>query len=312
MTGANEQLRVGVHERHGHRDVGAVRKHELRPRAEALDDGEDVVPAAGVEPGGVIAQLVQDGVHLECRRHRLDQHRGLDRPALQAELVLGDQEGVAPERRLVVRLQLGDVEVRAESALEQHLGVAMHVQAEVHERARHVIAVHLQVALGQVQPARPHQQHRVVGLEAVVLALLLMLHRPARRVGEVHLTADHVGPVGRVRVLEVGHEPARARVEGVDDHLARRRPGDLDAPVRQRARNGRDREVLGGSHEVQLAAGVELGLARLAGAQQLPAAAVELLVQPADESEPVVRQNFVPALLDVRPDLDHHALVSFL
>ena len=42
---------------------------------------------------------------------------------------------------------------------------------------------------------------------------------------------DHVRARRRVRVLEVRHEPLRARVQRVDDHLARRRPGDLHAPV---------------------------------------------------------------------------------
>ena len=37
--------------------------------------------------------------------------------------------------------------------------------------------------------------------------------------------------VGRVRVLEVGHEALGARVERVDDELAVGRPGDLDAAV---------------------------------------------------------------------------------
>ena len=38
------------------------------PVAELLDHAEDVVPAPGVEPGCVLAQLVQDLVHLERRR----------------------------------------------------------------------------------------------------------------------------------------------------------------------------------------------------------------------------------------------------
>ena len=47
---------------------GAVGQHERRVVAELLDDAEDVVPAPGVEPGGVLAQLVEDLVHLERRR----------------------------------------------------------------------------------------------------------------------------------------------------------------------------------------------------------------------------------------------------
>ena len=49
----------------------AVGQHDVRP---VLDEAEDVVPAAGVQPGRVLAQLVEDLVHLERRRERLDQH----------------------------------------------------------------------------------------------------------------------------------------------------------------------------------------------------------------------------------------------
>ena len=68
VAGLDQQLRVGAHERHGHLHVGAVREHELRVVPEALDHREDVVPAAGVEPVRVVAQLVQDLVHLERGR----------------------------------------------------------------------------------------------------------------------------------------------------------------------------------------------------------------------------------------------------
>ena len=83
------------------------RAARIGPRPEALDHREDVVPAAGVQPRAVVAQLVQDRVHLEGRGHRLDQHGGLDRAAVQAERVLGDQEGVAPQRGLAADSSLG-------------------------------------------------------------------------------------------------------------------------------------------------------------------------------------------------------------
>src|SRR5215470_14179933 len=55
------------------------------PRPELLDDAEQVVPPARVQPGAVVAQLVEDLLHLERRRDRLDQHGRPDRPAGQAE-----------------------------------------------------------------------------------------------------------------------------------------------------------------------------------------------------------------------------------
>jgi hypothetical protein len=245
----------------------------------------------------VVAQLVEDRVHAERRGDRLDQDRRLDRAAVEAERLLGDQEGVAPQRRLVLRLELRDVEVRAPAALQERVGVAVHVEAEVHERSGHLPAVQLQVRLGQVQPARAHMQHRGVVAQRVVLAVLRVLDRPADRVGQVDLALDHVAPVGRVRVLEVGHEAARARVERVDDHLAAGGAGDLDAPVLQRVRHRRHGEVLRRRDEVERLAGVKPRLELLAGVQQLEAACVELLVQTSDQCERVVGQRFVVAVL---------------
>src|SRR3546814_6809884 len=75
----------------------AVGQHEVRAIAELLDEAEDVIPAAAVQPGRMIAQFVQDLVHLESGEDRLDQHRRLDGAALDAELVLGMVEDIVPE-----------------------------------------------------------------------------------------------------------------------------------------------------------------------------------------------------------------------
>ena len=83
VADGDELLRVGPHERDGHRHRVAVGQHELGPLAEALDHREQVVPAAGVQPGGVVAQLVEDLLHLERGRDRLDQDGGPDRAAVQ-------------------------------------------------------------------------------------------------------------------------------------------------------------------------------------------------------------------------------------
>ena len=67
VAGLHQQFRVGAHERHGHRQLGAIGRHRSGERAEHLDRAEQVVPAAGVQARGVLAQLVQDLVHLERR-----------------------------------------------------------------------------------------------------------------------------------------------------------------------------------------------------------------------------------------------------
>ena len=49
----------------GHADGAAVGDDGAGELAEGLDQGEDVVPAAAVEAGGVLAELVEELVHLE-------------------------------------------------------------------------------------------------------------------------------------------------------------------------------------------------------------------------------------------------------
>ena len=80
VAGRDQQLGVGPHERHRHLHLGPVGQHELRPVPERLDHREDVVPAARVQPVRVVAQLVEDLLHLERGRQGLDQHGGPDRP----------------------------------------------------------------------------------------------------------------------------------------------------------------------------------------------------------------------------------------
>ena len=73
----------------------------------------------------MLAQLVEDLVHLERGEERLDEHGGLDRAVRQAERVLREGEDVVPEPRLEVALQLGQVEVRARCPRVEQLARAL-------------------------------------------------------------------------------------------------------------------------------------------------------------------------------------------
>src|SRR5262245_9837127 len=240
----HEQLRVGAHEGDGHRHQGPIRKHELRPLAELLDHREDVVPAARVQPRGVLAELVQDLLHLEGGEDRLDEDGRLDRPARNPGPVLREAEDLVPEPRLEVALELREVEVGPSAALEQALDVPLEVDAEVEEARRDVLSVELDVTLLQMPAPGPHEEDGDLVLQLVALLALLERDRPFDRVAEVLLAADDVLPRRRVRVLEVGHVDACPRVEGIDDHLpVTRRPGDLDAPVLEIVRYGSNAPV---------------------------------------------------------------------
>ena len=251
----------------------------------------------------MVAQLAEDLVHLEDSGDRLDQDGGLDRAARDFERVLRVLEHRVPEPRLEMRLHLREVEVRPGAALDQPPRVVEEVEPEVDERTGRGLAVDQQVLLRKVPATRADQQRRDLLVQPVLASVLLReLDRPLDRVGEVHVPADHVRPGRRVRILEVGHEPARTGVERVDDHLSVGRTGDLDAPVLQVV--GRRRHAPAAVvadlarllQEVRQLAAVPARLCVAARNQQLLARGIELAVKRGDEVEGLGREDLVEAL----------------
>ena len=153
VAGTHEGLRIGAHEGHGHRHLAPVGQDHVGPLAEGLDEAEDVVPAAGVQARRVLAQLVEDLLHLEGGPDRLDEHGRADRPDGDAKRLLAQDEGVVPEAGLEMRLELGQVVVRARGrararSLERGSPGVGEVKAEVEEAGRDRLAVD-----GHVAPA---------------------------------------------------------------------------------------------------------------------------------------------------------------
>ncbi|GAA3418254.1 hypothetical protein GCM10018952_53210 [Streptosporangium vulgare] len=128
------------------------------------------------------------------------------------------------------------------------------------------------------------------------------------RVTQVELPADGVLPSGGVGVLEVRQPDLGARVQRVDRHLPVDGTGDLHPAVHQSGR-GRGDVPLGLAHvpglgqEVEGAARRQLGLAGLAGLQQLQAPAVELTLEGGHEGHGLRREDLVEAVLDGAADL---------
>ena len=80
---------------------------------EFLDEAEDVIPAAAVQSGGMIAQLVENLVHLERRGDGFDQHGGANRALGYPDVFLREHEHVVPQARFLVALHLRQIEIRA-------------------------------------------------------------------------------------------------------------------------------------------------------------------------------------------------------
>ena len=81
----------------------------------------------------MLAQLVEDLVHLERGHDRLDQDGRPDRTAGDAQLGLRVYEHLVPETRLVVRLELGQVEVRPRSSGDPLGGVVEQIQPGIEQ-----------------------------------------------------------------------------------------------------------------------------------------------------------------------------------
>lgn len=311
VAGANQQLGVGAHEGGGHGDLGPVGQLEVGAVAEGLDQAEEVVPAARVQSRAVLAQFVEDLLHLEGGGDRLDEDGGADGAAGDVEEFLGEEEHVVPQARLVPVLQLGQVEVRAVARVDLPLGAVEEVQAEVDEGRGQGSAVDLQVLFEEVPAARSDHDGRELLAEAVLLALRGgEVDAPFDGVEQGQLAADDVVPGGGGGVLEVGHPNLGAGVQGVDGHPALRRAGDLDAAVGEAGRGWGDAPVrvlaqgAGGEREVERGAAGQVARAAVALLEDLQAAVRERGVEPADELQGLGRQDLLVALTRRTEDLD--------
>src|SRR5690242_19264193 len=65
MASLDQQIDVRLEEVPRHGDLGAIGKNAVRGVAKLFYETEDVIPSAAVEAGGMLAQLIENFVHLE-------------------------------------------------------------------------------------------------------------------------------------------------------------------------------------------------------------------------------------------------------
>jgi len=141
---------------------------------------------------------------------------------------------------------------------------------------------------------------------------VLVTDGAAHGVVEIHLAADQVFPGRRAGVLEVRHERLHRRVQGVDDHLAIDRAGDLHAPVGKVRGHRGDAPVAcahrgGVRQKLRQRPLIEQRLAPCARLEQLEAPRVEPPVQARQQLQRERRQHLLRALdlgsqhLELRP-----------
>ena len=141
----------------------------------------------------MIAQLIQDLVHLEGGQDGFDQDGGANGAPRDAQLILSQVEDVVPQARLEVALELGQVEIRSAALFEQPLGVMKEVEAKIEEAARHRLAVNLDMSLVQVPATRPDEKGRNLIVQPVLLAFGTgEVDAPFDGVDQVDLALDEV------------------------------------------------------------------------------------------------------------------------
>ena len=154
----------------------------------------------------------------------------------EAELALRELEGISPQPRLEVRLELREVEVRPAAALQLLARVATPCGGRSRRArprpARRRPARGARAGASRAAGSAASRSPRSGG--TLLSAVSSEISRRTASV-DVPLALDDVLPRRRVGVLVVGHEDAGARVERVDHHLAVDRAGDLDSGGRGRS-----------------------------------------------------------------------------
>ena len=107
----------------------------------------------------MIAQFVEDFVHLESGRNRFDQDRRANRSARNADLALCEIEHIVPNPRLQVAFHFGEIKIWTRAALNQLARVMKEIQTEIEQRARNRFSVDQHVLFIQMPAARPDEQH---------------------------------------------------------------------------------------------------------------------------------------------------------
>ena len=164
------------------------------------------------------------------------------------------------------------------------------IEAEVEQRRRHGAPVDQKMLLSEVPSTGAHHQSGRLVDELVGLLPSVESQFPPVGVDQIGLASEEIGPRWRSCVLEVRHEHAGTRVEGIDHHLGVHRTGDLDAAVGQIGGNSIDGpfrlpDFTSLGKEPGFLPFVETSLPVLSIGEQLPSLPPELLLQISEERD---------------------------
>src|SRR5262249_3412686 len=152
----------------------------------------------------VIAELVEDLVHLERSEDRFDEHGRADRAVRNSDELLRADEDVVPEPRFEMRLHLRQIEIWTGAAHEQLFRVVKKVEREIEDRSADWFSIDEEMLLDEMPSARTYEQRRRLFVERVLLRAAGKCDRATHGVVKIDVTFEAVRPRRRVRVFEVG------------------------------------------------------------------------------------------------------------
>ncbi len=146
----------------------------------------------------MLAQFIQDFIHLECGDDRFNQHSGLDRSLRQTEFILGHHEDIVPQTCFEVRFHFRQVEVRTCATRQLLFRVMDHEQRKVENTARNTLAINQHMFFIQMPAAWTHDQCCGLVVQLIGLAILFQCNCLSHCVDHVDLAGNLVVPVRRI------------------------------------------------------------------------------------------------------------------
>src|SRR5580698_11353592 len=111
-------------------------------------------------------------------------------------------EDIVPKAGLEMALHLGKIKIGAGAARQELAGVVEEIEPEIKQASRDGLAVEKHMLLGQVPPARPHEERGRLWVQLVGLALGAREgNRAAHRIAEIDMAVEKVLPSRRRGVL---------------------------------------------------------------------------------------------------------------
>src|SRR5580700_9738434 len=125
----------------GHRDQGAIGENELRVVSKPFGAAKDIIPTPTIEARRMIAEFVQNLIHLKRGQDGFDKNCCPDRASGNAQFVLSQVKDVVPEPGFKVAFHFWQVEIRPASSRQQLFGVMKNIEPEIEQPAGNRFAV---------------------------------------------------------------------------------------------------------------------------------------------------------------------------